>query len=102
MLNIKYVALDVHIATIVIAVLDLNGKILCQTIIDTNADAVRAFFKSTSGTLHVTFEEGPVSNWLFDLVSPLVAQLIVCDPRENEALKRGNKSDEIDAVKLAR
>ena len=53
------------------------------------------------GTLSLTFEEGTWAAWLCELLKPHVAHLIVCNPRKNTALKQGNKSDKIDARKLA-
>jgi transposase len=53
------------------------------------------------GRLVVTFEEGTCAGWLYDLLTPHVAQLVVCNPRKNALLKAGNKSDRIDARKLA-
>jgi transposase len=38
---------------------------------------------------------------LYDLLKPHVAQVLVCNPRKNAALKQGNKNDKIDARKLA-
>jgi hypothetical protein len=49
----------------------------------------------------VTFEEGTWAAWLYDLLKPRVANLVVCNPRKNALLKHGNKSDKIDARKLA-
>jgi hypothetical protein len=46
-------------------------------------------------------EEGTQAQWLFDLTRPLVSELIVCNPRENHSMKRGNKSDQKDALQLA-
>ena len=54
-----------------------------------------------TGTLSVTFEEGNSAAWLYDLLRPHVARVIVCNPRKNALLKHGNKSDRIDARKLA-
>ena len=53
------------------------------------------------GTLSITFEEGISAAWLHDLLKPHVSHLVVCDPRRNALLKDGNKSDRIDARKLA-
>ena len=53
------------------------------------------------GTLSVTFEEGTWAAWLYDLLKPHVAKLVVCNPRKNALLKDGNKSDRIDAHRLA-
>jgi transposase len=49
----------------------------------------------------VTFEEGTCAAWLYDLLNPHAAKLVVCNPRQNALLKYGNKSDRIDARKLA-
>jgi hypothetical protein len=49
----------------------------------------------------VTFEEGTWAAWLYDLLKPHVANVVVCNPRKNALLKHGNKSDKIDARKLA-
>ena len=51
--------------------------------------------------LSVTFEEATWAAWLYDLLKPHVAKLVVCNPRKNALLKDGNKSDRIDARKLA-
>jgi hypothetical protein len=53
------------------------------------------------GELHVTWEEGTWAAWLYDLLKPHVHQVLVCDPRRNALLKEGNKSDKVDARKLA-
>jgi transposase len=96
-----YVGMDVHKSTIVIAVLDVNGKVVSQSIIATSTQAVRDFLKSLRGEAHVTFEEGNHAAWLYDVVKPLVKQLVVCNPKHNHLLKQGNKNDRIDARKLA-
>jgi transposase len=49
----------------------------------------------------VTFEEGTWAAWLYDLLKAHVAKLVVCNPRKNALLQDGNKSDRIDARKLA-
>jgi hypothetical protein len=79
MSNHKYVALDVHQSSIVLLVVDQTGKQLQQSILETKADTVIDFFKGLSGTIYATFEEGTHSHWLFDIINPLVAELIVCN-----------------------
>jgi transposase len=39
---------------------------------------------------------------LYELINPLVAEVIVCNPRENKLMKAGNKSDRIDVAKMAK
>ena len=97
----KYIGLDVHQATISVAVLDSAGKLVMESILETKAATILEFFAGLRGTLSVTFEEGTWAAWLYDLLKPHVAKLVVCNPRKNALLKDGNKSDRIDAHKLA-
>lgn len=96
-----YVGMDVHQASIMIVVLNGAGKVNESAVLKMNATAVRSYLKRLRGRVYVTFEEGTQAQWLYDLVQPLVTQVIVCDPRHNRLLKSGNKSDRIDAEKLA-
>ena len=97
----KYIGLDVHQATISVAVLDSAGKLVMECILETKAETILQFIHGLRGSLHVTFEEGTCAAWLHDLLKPHVAQVLVCDPRKNALIKSGNKSDRIDARKLA-
>jgi transposase len=97
----KYIGLDVHQATISVAMMDSNGKLVKESILETKAATILQFFAGLRGTLWVTFEEGTCAAWLYDLLNPHVAKLVVCNPRKNALLKYGNKSDRIDARKLA-
>src|SRR5271166_3780511 len=99
--SIKYIGLDVHRDTISVAVLDGDGKLVMQSVIATRATTILDFLRGLRGTLHVTFEEGTHSAWLYDLLGRRVAHVVVCDPRKNALLKVGNKSDAIDARKLS-
>jgi transposase len=101
MTGTKFIGLDVHKASISAAVLDAEGKLVMQSIVPTQASAVVDFLHGVRGTLHVTFEEGTYSSWLYDLLRQRVAKVVVCNPRKNALLKSGNKSDQIDARKLA-
>ena len=96
-----YVGMDVHQATIAIAVLNGAGKVVMQLVIKTGAELVRGFLKQLHGRVYVAFEEGTQATWLHDVVRPLVTDVVVCDPRHNKLLGAGNKSDRIDAEKLA-
>src|SRR5436190_8246469 len=97
----KYIGLDVHQATISVAVMDSQGKLIMESILETKASTILEFLAGLRGTLSLTFEEGTWAAWLYDLLKPHVAHLIVCNPRKNALLKHGNKSDKIDARKLA-
>src|ERR1039457_4420697 len=81
--------------------MDSTGKLVMESILETEAATILQFFAGLRGTLSVTFEEGTWSVWLYDLLNPHVDKLVVCNPRKNALLKDGNKSDRIDARKLA-
>jgi len=99
--NRKYIGMDVHQASISIAVSDVAGKVLMECVIETKAVTVLEFIRGVRGSLWVTFEEGTSAAWLFDLLKPHVAKVVVCDPRKNALLKTGNKNDRVDARKLS-
>jgi transposase len=97
--QLKYIGMDVHKAMTVIAVLNSEGKELAQAIIETKSTTIIDFIQGQRGTLHVTFEEGTQAAWLYDLIRPHVANVVVCDPRK--IVTQGNKADKIDARRLA-
>jgi transposase len=99
--NTKYIGMDVHKEAISIAVMNSSGRIVMESIIETKAATILQFIHGLRGNLEVTFEEGTWAAWLYDLLRPHVAKAIVCNPRKNALLKSGNKSDRIDARKLA-
>src|SRR6266436_6024272 len=97
----KYIGLDVHQATISVAVMDSQGKVVMESILETKASTILEFLAGLRGSLFVTFEEGTWAAWLYDLLKPHVTEVLVCNPRKIPQLKQGNKSDKIDARKLA-
>jgi transposase len=101
MLSTKCIGLDVHRESISIAVMNSAGKLVMECVIETKASAILQFVDGLRGDLQVTFEEGTWAAWLYDLMKPRVTKVVVCDPRRNALLKEGNKSDRIDARKLA-
>lgn len=99
MSNDKYVGLDVHQSSIVTAVHNHQGKCVMESIIETKAQTIRDFIKSISGTVHVVLEEGAQAACLYNLIHPLVAEVVVCNLRVNNS--SGSKLDRVDANKLA-
>src|SRR5580698_2861385 len=97
----KYIGMDVHQATISVAVRDSRGNLVMEAILETKAETILQFIHGLRGSLYVAFEEGTWAAWLHDLLQPHVARVLASDPRKNALLKDGNKSDRIDARKLA-
>jgi transposase len=97
----KYIGMDVHKESISIAVRNAAGKVVMECVIETKANMILQFVDGLRGDVHVTFEEGTWAAWLYDLLRPHVARLVVCDPRRNALLQEGNQNDRVDARKLA-
>jgi transposase len=97
----KYIGMDVHQATISLAVLDSGGNLVMESTLETKAETILQFIRGLRGSLHLTFEEGTCAAWLHDLLKPHVTEVLVCDPRKNALLRVGNKNDREDARKLA-
>jgi hypothetical protein len=94
----KYVALDVHQATIVVSVRSQGGRVIARSILPTEASALLEFFGGMRGSIHVAFEEGTQAQWLHHLLVPVVDRIVVCDRRGEH---RGNKADQRDADQLS-
>jgi hypothetical protein len=56
----KYIGMDVHQATISVAVMDSAGKLILESILETKAATILQFIGGLCGSLQVTFEEGNV------------------------------------------
>src|SRR5215471_13611590 len=97
----KYIGMDVHKESISIAVRNSACKVVMESVIQTKASTILQFIDGLRGEVHITFEEGTWSAWLYDLLKPHVSRLVVCDPRRNALLKEGNQNDRVDARKLA-
>jgi hypothetical protein len=76
----KYIGLDVHQATISVAVMDSQGKVVMESILETKASTILEFLAGLRGSLFVTFEEGTWAAWLYDLLKPHVTEVLVCNP----------------------
>jgi len=96
--TVKYVALDVHQATTVVSVREANRRVIARAILPTEACALTEYFAGMRGSVHVAFEEGTQAQWLHDLLTPLVDDIVVCHRRGEH---RGNKADQKDADQIA-
>ena len=93
----RYIGIDAHTESCTFAVMGPTGKRLREAKIETNGQALKDFVRSITGDKHVCYEEGTHSEWLYELLEPLVDELVVAIPEPS----RGNKSDSRDAWRLA-
>jgi hypothetical protein len=54
----KYIGLDVHQATISVAVMYSQVRLIIESILETKASTILEFLAGLRGTLSLTFEEG--------------------------------------------
>lgn len=97
-----YIGVDAHCASSDLAIVTQAGRLTgrdgCLTTIPELAERVAKVRKPRQ----VIIEEGPLAAWIFRNLTALGETVIVCDPRRNALIsKDGDKSDPIDAAKLA-
>lgn len=95
----KYVALDVHQATTVASVRDDTGRVIARSVLGTHGPSIVEFLRGMRGAIHVAFEVGTQSQWVYELVAPFVDRVVVCDPRQ--VARQGNKGDQVDADRFS-
>lgn len=99
--NRIYVGMDVHKAMTVIIVLNALGKQIMHSVVETKAATIVAAIKALRGDVHVTFEESIHAEWLYGLLKPYVSEIVVCQAQYLPAQPNNNKSDDIDALRMA-
>lgn len=97
-----FIAFDTHCEFTQIAVLNSRGKVVQEMPCDTAIPALIEALEAYRRPRELTFEEGPLADWLARSLRPFVDRLVVCDPRRNAYVaKEGDKDDAIDAKRLA-
>jgi hypothetical protein len=79
----NYIGMDLHRATISVAVLNSADKLTMESVIETRGTTILQFILELCGNLHVTFEEGTCAAWSYDLLLPQVTKVVVRNPRKN-------------------
>ena len=93
----RYIGLDAHTSSCTVAVIGQSGKRLQSQVLETNAKALIDVIRAVPKDRHLCLEEGPNSNWLYEVLSPHVQEIVVALVNET----RGPKSDKLDAFGLA-
>jgi transposase len=97
-----YIALDVHCPFTELAVVDSKGRLVKRERLSTAIPTLVDALERIGGKRHLTFEEGPMADWLARSLRERVDDLIVCEPRRNHLIaKDSDKDDPLDAEKLA-
>lgn len=98
----QFIALDVHCAFSEMVVISGQGKLLRRERCATTIPAIVEQLKQVRRPRRLTFEEGPLADWLSRELRRHVNELVVCEPRRNRWIARdSDKDDPVDALKLA-
>jgi transposase len=98
----QYIAWDVHCAFTEMTVVNSRGKVVKRERVATRIDGLAMVLEEVSKPRWLTFEEGPMSGWLYREFHDRVDKLVVCEPRRNHLVaKDSDKDDPIDSEKLA-
>jgi transposase len=97
-----FIGLDAHKQTCEFAVVRENGRLVQRVSCRTAIDQLAAFLQTVGRPRYLVLEEGPMADWLWRNLRGFVDDVTVCDPYRNHLIaKAGDKSDAIDAEKLA-
>ena len=92
----RFIGIDAHTASSTIAVMGTKRRIR-ELRVDTHGQTLVETIKGIAGNRHICFEEGTLSEWLYEVLEPLAAEVVVVQPKKRE----GPKSDSSDAWGLA-
>lgn len=93
----RYIGLDAHASSCTLGVVGPSGKRLGSHVVETNAGALIEVLQAIGPRRHVCFEEGTLSEWLYEVLEPHVEELVVTGVSKS----RGSKNDKVDAFGLA-
>src|SRR5512134_2955245 len=89
----RYVGVDSHARSCTLGVMSASGRRLRELLVETNGRALVEAVRGIGGRVHVCLEEGTQSAWLYELLKPHVAEVVVSVAPE----KKGPKDDLRDA-----
>ena len=67
----RYIGIDVHAQSCTFSVLGNTGRKLKHDCVQTDAKAIKQLMLSIPRPRHVCFEEGTLSEWLYELLEPI-------------------------------
>jgi transposase len=93
----RYIGLDAHASSCTLAVMTPSGKRVGSHVVETNARCLIEAIRQVPEPRHICLEEGTLSEWLYEVLSPHAQQVVVAAVGES----RGAKDDRRDAFGLA-
>jgi transposase len=93
----RYIGIDVHTESCTFAIMGPTGKRLREITVETNGKVLTDAVRSIAGKKHVCIEEGTHAEWVYELLHPLVDDIVVTIPDKS----MGSKNDSSDAWRRA-
>ncbi len=93
----RSIGLDAHGDSCTFGVIGSSGRKLRHDVVETNGAALVQYVRNIPGDKHLCLEEGTQSNWLYEILSPHVKDIVVAGLTDS----RGQKSDTLDAFRRA-
>ncbi|GAA5665307.1 IS110 family transposase ISPye25 [Brucella sp. NBRC 14130] len=100
-----FIGLDVSLASTAICVLNAHGKVVKETKVETEPEALAAFLRSLSGNVIVVgLEAGPLSQWLHKPLTEGGFEMVLMETRQVKGALQAMpiKTDRRDAEGIAR
>ncbi|MFH1727583.1 MAG: hypothetical protein ABIA04_04110 [Pseudomonadota bacterium] len=76
----SYIGADLHSKSITFSRINLRGKLLETETVSTSELMVLKYIGSIKGKKSITFEEGPMAQWMVNIIHDKVDKYLVCDP----------------------
>jgi transposase len=89
----RYVGLDGHAESCTLGVVGPSGKRLKSMVVETNGQVLVDTVRSIPGRVHLCLEEGELSAWLHELLTPHVEELVVAVPRSSKGRPKDDLRD---------
>jgi len=97
-----YVGIDIGSKQCSAAAINSRGKLIEAETFRTSEMNLISFVKGKNGEVNVLIEEGELAGWVMRTLLPYASSVEVSDPKRNAWIaKAANKSDRVDAAKLA-
>ncbi len=93
----RYIGLDAHASSCTLGVMTPSGKRIGSHVVETNARCLIEAVRQIPQPRHICLEEGTLSEWLYEVLSPHAQKVVVAAVSES----RGPKDDRRDAFGLA-
>ena len=93
----RFIGLDAHSSSCTLGVVTLGGKRVGSQVVETNARCLIEAVRQVPEPRHICVEEGTLSGWLYEVLSPHAERVVVTAVGQS----RGPKDDRRDAFGLA-